>query len=184
MKKRSGKKVALGKLQPPAAKIGGSEYGRLLTEIKDRVRAAQYEALRAVNRELVALYWDIGRLIVERQAGQSWGRSVVQRLAADLQTEFPGIAGFSASNLWRIKGFYEDYASSEKLAPLVREIAWSHNLVILCKEKRRIIVEYALRDAHRPIGVVTYRIVRRLPRELQGQLPSPQQIGKLLEGVV
>jgi hypothetical protein len=55
--------------------------------------------------------------------------------------------------------------------------------IILCKEKRRTIVEYALRDARRPIGVATYRIVRRLPRELQGQLPSPQQIGKLLEGV-
>ena len=76
-------------------------------------------------------------------------------------------------------------AVNRELAPLVREIGWSHNLVILerCKEKRPTIVEYALRDAHRPIGVATYRIVRRLPRELQGQLPSPQQIGKLLEGL-
>ena len=62
---------------------------------------------------------------------ESWGKAVVERLAADLQAEFPGVGGFSASNLWRMKGFYETYASSEKLAPLVREIAWSHNLAIL-----------------------------------------------------
>ena len=74
-------------------------YGALLREIKERIRSAQYAALRAVNRELINLYWDIGRLIVERQSGQTWGRSVVQNLAKDLQLEFPGVAGFSAPNL-------------------------------------------------------------------------------------
>ena len=64
----------------------------LLVQIKDRIRSAQYTALRAVNRELIELYWDIGRIIVERQSGQTWGRSVVQNLAKDLQSEFPGIA--------------------------------------------------------------------------------------------
>jgi predicted nuclease of restriction endonuclease-like (RecB) superfamily len=292
-------------------------------------------------------------MIVERQVESSWGKSVVERLAADLQTEFPGVSGFSASNLWRMKGFYEVYAPSEKLAPLVREIAWSQNLVILerctdplerefyirmtrkfgwtknvlihqienqsyektllgqtnfdkaltpklraqaklavkdeytfdflelgeehaereleralvgriehflramgglfafvgsqfrmevdgreffidlllfhrrlrclvaielkvgefqpefvgkmqfyltaldrqvrekgenpsigiilCKEKHRTIVEYALHDATKPIGVATYRIVKRLPKELKGQLPGPEEIAKLLE---
>jgi predicted nuclease of restriction endonuclease-like (RecB) superfamily len=79
----------------------------------------------------VALYWDIGKMIVARQRGETWGKSVVQKLADDLQTEFPGIGGFSASNLWRMRLFYETYAPVEKLAPLVREIAWSHNLLIL-----------------------------------------------------
>jgi hypothetical protein len=106
-------------------------YIALLSEVKERVRSAQYAALRSVNKELVALYWDIGRMIVGRQVENSWGKSVVERLAADLQMEFPGLGGFSASNLWRVKGFYEAYASSEKLAPLEREIASSHNLVIL-----------------------------------------------------
>jgi predicted nuclease of restriction endonuclease-like (RecB) superfamily len=328
----------------------------LLTEIKERVRSAQYEALRAVNKELVALYWDLGRTISERQAGGiGWGKAVVERLAADLRAEFPGIGGFSASNVWRMKGFYEAYASSEKLASMVREIGWSHNLVILercedqlerefyirmtrkfgwtksvlihqienqsygktllsqtnfdkaltpelraqaklavkdeytfdflelgeehaereleralvgrieqflramgglfafvgsqfrlevdgreffidlllfhrrlrclvaielkvgefqpefvgkmqfyltaldqqvreegenpsigiilCKEKRRTIVEYALQPVKKPIGVATYRIVKRLPKELKGQLPSPEEIAKLLEEV-
>jgi len=330
-----------------------TEYVALLSEIKERVRSAQYAALRSVNRELVDLYWDIGRMIVGRQVDGSWGKSVVQQLAADLQVEFPGVGGFSASNLWRMKGFYETYASSEKLAPLVREIAWSNNLIILercadplerefyirmtkkfgwtkdvlihqienqsyektligqtnfdkaltpalraqaklaikdeytfdflelgeehaereleralvgrieqflramggvfafvgsqyrlevegrdffidlllfhrrlrclvaielkvgefqpefvgkmqfyltaldrqvrekgenpsigiilCKEKKRTIVEYALYNATKPIGVATYRIVKRLPKELKGQLPGPEEIAKLLE---
>lgn len=113
-----------------------TDYSGLLGEIKERIRAAQYEALRAVNRELIGLYWDIGRLIVERQAGDSWGKAVVETLARDLQEEFPGLQGFSASNLWRMKLFYETYAGNEKLAPLVREIAWSHNLAIVekCKD--------------------------------------------------
>lgn len=70
-------------------------------------------------------------MIVERQAGKSWGKSVVECLAGDLQAEFPGIGGFSASNLWRMKGFFESYTTLQKLAPMVREIGWSHNLVIL-----------------------------------------------------
>ncbi len=330
-----------------------TEYFSLLSEIKERVRSAQYAALRSVNKELVALYWDIGRMIVGRQVDGSWGKAVVERLAVDLQVEFPGVGGFSASNLWRMKSFYETYVSSEKLAPLVREIAWSNNLVILercadplerefyirmtkkfgwtksvlihqienqsyektllgqtnfdkaltpelraraklavkdeytfdflelgeehaereleralvgrieqflramggvfafvgsqyrlevdgreffidlllfhrrlrclvavelkvgefqpefvgkmqfyltaldrqvrekgenpsigiilCKEKHRTIVEYALYNATKPIGVATYRIVKRLPKELKGQLPGPEEIAKLLE---
>jgi len=112
------------------------DYGVLLAGIKERIRSAQYEALKAVNKELIALYWDIGRMIVEQQKGESWGKSVVVRLAADLRKEFPGTDGFSPSNLWRMKLFVDTYAASEELAPLVREIGWSHNLVILeqCKD--------------------------------------------------
>jgi predicted nuclease of restriction endonuclease-like (RecB) superfamily len=111
-------------------------YGALLREIKERIRAAQYAALRAVNRELIELYWDIGRLIVERQSGQTWGRGVVQNLAQDLQREFPGVSGFSAPNLYKMRQFYEAYRANENLSPLVREISWTKNLVILerCRE--------------------------------------------------
>jgi len=111
-------------------------YHALLIEIKERIRSAQYAALRAVNLELLSLYWDIGRLIDQRQQGETWGRAVVENLARDLRTEFPGVSGFSAANLWRIKQFYEAYAKNEKLAPLVREISWTKNLVILeqCKD--------------------------------------------------
>jgi predicted nuclease of restriction endonuclease-like (RecB) superfamily len=113
-----------------------NRYASLLGEIKQRIRAAQLAALRQVNRELVSLYADIGRMIVSRQEGETWGKSVVASLARDLQAEFPGAAGFSTANLWRMKLFHETYGADEKLAPLVREIAWSHNVVILekCKD--------------------------------------------------
>ena len=60
----------------------------------------------AVNRELIGLYWDIGRAIVERQKAEGWGKSIVNRLAADLQKEFPGESGFSPRNVWRMRAFY------------------------------------------------------------------------------
>ena len=108
-------------------KVMLNDYANLLADVKERIRAAQYAALRAVNIELIELYWDIGRMIVERQQGETWGKSVVQKLARDLRDEFSGISGFSASNLWRMKSFYETYAQHEKLAPMVREIGWTHN---------------------------------------------------------
>ena len=111
-------------------------YSGLLREINQRIRSAQYTALKAVNQELSRLYRDIGRMIVERQAVAGWGKAVVEPLAADLQAEFPGAGSFSASNLWRMKAFFEAYNGLKKFASLVREIAWSHNLVILerCKD--------------------------------------------------
>jgi predicted nuclease of restriction endonuclease-like (RecB) superfamily len=331
------------------------DYAILLGEIRERVRTAQYEALRAVNRELVGLYWDIGRIITGRQAAGMHGDAVVKRLSADLQAEFPGIAGFSWRNLFYMSEFYLAYRDAPKLQPLVAIIGWSHNLVILqrcknelerefyirmtarfgwsknvlihqienqsyektllgqtnfdrvltpelraqaqlavkdeytfdflelgeehaerelekaligriedflremggrfaflgsqyrlevddreffidlllfhrqlrclvavelkigqfepefvgkmqfylaaldervrlpgenpsigivlCKEKRRTIVEYALRDTQKPIGVATYRLVKRLPAALKGQLPAPAEIAKLLDAV-
>ena len=102
------------------------DYSYLLAEVKERVRSAQYAALKVVNKELVGLYLDIGKMIADRQKAEGWGKSVVQQLAADLRAEFPDIGGFSASNLWRMKLFYETCTSIPKLAPLVREIAWSH----------------------------------------------------------
>ncbi len=121
------------------------DYLSLLAEVKERVRSVQYAALKAVNKQLVGLYWDIGRLIVERQAGDTWGREIVQRLAEDLHAEFPGTGGFSAGNLWRMRKFYEAYVSSEKLAPLVQEIAWSHNIVILERCKGPLEREFYIR---------------------------------------
>ena len=332
-----------------------ADYSALLGEIKERIRTAQLEALRNVNRELVALYWDIGWMIAEKQRVANWGDGVVQQLASDLRKEFPGVGGFSVQNLWYMRQFHLAYHGHEKLQPLVGEISWTKHLVImakckddlerefyirmtskfgwsknvlihqienqtyektllgqtnfdktltpelraqaklavkdeytfdflelgeahaereleraliariedflremgglfafvgsqfrlevdgkeyfidlllfhrrlkclvavelkvgefepefvgkmqfylaalddivreagenasigiiLCKEKRRTIVEYALRDARKPIGVATYRLVKRLPKELRGQLPSPAEITRLLEGV-
>ena len=113
-----------------------SAYKALLGEIKERIRSAQYEALRAVNKELITLYWDIGRMIVERQRDEGWGKSVVQRLASDLQKDFPGISGFSARNIWYMRDFYSTYSGKAKLQPLVAEISWTKNVVVMagCKD--------------------------------------------------
>ena len=331
------------------------DYASVLAEVKERVRAARYAALNAVNKELVRLYWDIGRTIVQRQRTQAWGKSVVEQLAKDLQAEFPGVPGYSAQNLWYMRQFFLEYHEDPKLQLLVGEISWSKNLVImgrckeplerefyirmtrkfgwtknvlmhqienqsyrryllgqtnfdrtvtpelraqahlavrdeytfdflelgdehnerelekaliarvedflramggmfaflgsqfrlevdgdeyfidlllfhrrlrclvavdlkigkfqpefvgkmqfylaaldrtvrepdenpsigiiLCKEKKRTVVEYALHDARKPIGVATYRISRQLPKELEGQLPAPQEIARLLDTV-
>ncbi len=121
------------------------DYPRLLTEIKERIRSAQYEALKAVNKELVGLYWDIGRIIVERQETEGWGKSVVKRLAADLRQEFPGVSGFSVQNLWYMRQFYSEYHDNERLQPLVGEIAWAHNLVIMSKCKDHLEREFYIR---------------------------------------
>jgi predicted nuclease of restriction endonuclease-like (RecB) superfamily len=340
--------VAPNKKQPVPA-----DYGALLVAVKERVRAAQYQALKAVNRELVGLYWDIGRLIVERQADAQHGSSIAERLAEDLRQEFPGVGGFSRRNIFYMREFYQVYRELPKVQPLVAQIGWTHNLIILqrcsdplerefylrmtrkfgwsknvlihqienqsyektllgqtnfdrtltpelraqaklavkdeytfdflelgaehsereleralivriedflramggrfafvgsqfrldvedkeyfidlllfhrqlkclvavelkigefqpefvgkmqfyltaldrhvrapgenpsigiilCKEKNRTIVEYALQDGRKPIGVATYQIVRRLPKELKGQLPGPEEIAQLLD---
>lgn len=118
--------------------ISHSGYLELLTDIKQRIRTAQYEALRAVNKELIALYWDIGKSIVEKQKKTGWGKSVVEKLARDLQAEFPGINGFSATNLWYMAQFYTEYHGDEILQPLVGEISWAKHIVIIsrCKDAR------------------------------------------------
>ena len=84
-------------------------------------------------------------MIVERQKKYGWGKAIVENLAKDLQKEFPGIQGFSSANLWRIRLFYEEYSADLKLAPLVREIAWSHNLCILEKCKNSLQREFYIR---------------------------------------
>lgn len=112
------------------------DYTSLLAEVKERVRAAQYDALKAVNKELIALYWDIGRMVTERQAAGAHGTAVVKRLSVDLQAEFPGVVGFSWRNLFYMSEFFSAYRDKPKLQPLVAIIGWSQNLVILqrCKE--------------------------------------------------
>ncbi|MDI6735808.1 MAG: PDDEXK nuclease domain-containing protein [bacterium] len=115
-----------------------SKYKDFLTDIKERIYKAQYEALKQVNRELIELYWDIGRMIAERQKEYGWGKSVVENLARDLQKEFSGIKGFSVQNLWYMRQFYLEYYRDTNLQPLVGEISWTKHLIIMsrCKENQ------------------------------------------------
>jgi predicted nuclease of restriction endonuclease-like (RecB) superfamily len=89
-----------------------SDYAPLLADIKARVQAAQLRAATSVARELNQLYWEIGSAIARAQASQGYGKQVVERLAADVQAEFPGIAGFSPQNVWFMRSFYLAWAAS------------------------------------------------------------------------
>ncbi len=123
------------------------EYAALVAQLKVRIRFAQVHATRSVNRELIKLYWDIGRAIVERQKRLGWGKSVVVKLAADLRTEFPEQKGFSPQNLWFMRMLYEEFHQHPKLLRLVRELPWGLNITILTKVKDNKEREYYLRAA-------------------------------------
>ncbi len=115
--------------------VNKAVYQDFFAEIKEAIRQSQYEALKKVNKELIQLYWKIGESIVQRQEEYGWGKSVVETLSKDLQAEYPGVSGYSTVNLWRMRKFYLEYRADEKLSPLVREIGWSHNTVIVDKCK-------------------------------------------------
>lgn len=91
-----------------------ADYASLLREVKERVRAAQYAALKAVNKELVALYWDIGRLIVSLQVDAEHGTAIAEQLASDLRREFPSVAGYSRRNIFYMREFYLAYRDLPK----------------------------------------------------------------------
>lgn len=111
-------------------------YQPLVEEIKDLINKKQYQVLKLMNAETINLYWEIGEEIFRQQQEKGWGKSIVQVLSNELQKEFPGAKGYSAANLWRMRNFYLNYFESEKLAPLVREISWSNNILIMekCKD--------------------------------------------------
>ena len=137
-----------------------ADYVEFLESLKSRVQQAQTKAMLSVNRELIQLYWDIGRLIFERQEVAGWGQSVLERLADDLQKALPGVGGFSRSNVFRMRAFYVAYHSPERVAQVVRQtkapgkvaqpvrqlteeeppeavagLPWGHNVVLLQKVK-------------------------------------------------
>ena len=110
-----------GELKATKAKVDAAGYAQFLAAMKERVSHTRTSAARAVNHELVLLYWDIGCGIVEKGQAAGWGDAVVARLSADLLAAFPDMRGFSAANLWRIKQFYLAHTSAEFLAQAARE---------------------------------------------------------------
>jgi len=110
------------KTVPDTAMLTTPEYRRFIEDLKARVTAARITAARAVNRDLILLYWDIGRAIVEKQQTLGWGESVVEMVSADLQRTFPGMSGFSSRNVWYMRRFYEAYTDPEFLTKAARDI--------------------------------------------------------------
>ena len=124
-------------------KING--YDVFLDEIKTTITDTRIRTMKVVNTELIQLYWSIGRSIAEKQENEGWGKAVVEKLAKDLQQTFQGRSGFSARNLWKMRQFYLEYPSSEKLPQLVAEIPWGHHLELMAKVKAREEREYYLK---------------------------------------
>src|SRR5262249_4044438 len=106
--------------------INDPKYKEFLLLLKERIRQSQYQALKKVNQELIQLYWDIGKIIVERQTENSWGKNIIEVLAQDLQAEFPGTQGFSARNLYNMRDFYLAYRNEPILQALAAKIGWTH----------------------------------------------------------
>jgi predicted nuclease of restriction endonuclease-like (RecB) superfamily len=106
-------------------------YAELLRSLKERIRSAQVKAALSVNRELILLYWQIGREILSRQTSENWGAKVIDRLAADLKNEFTEMKGFSTRNLKYMRAFAEAYPDEQFVQQVVAQIPWGHNVRIL-----------------------------------------------------
>jgi predicted nuclease of restriction endonuclease-like (RecB) superfamily len=134
-------------------------------QLSQLIRERRTQVLRHVNRSLIDLYWEVGKILSRKIEDADWGKGTVAALADFLQKEHPGLRGFSASNLWRMRQLYETYRGNEKLASLVRELPWSSNLLILGRAKTEEAREFYLRMAVREQWSR-----RALNRQLEGSL--------------
>ncbi|MEW5759004.1 MAG: DUF1016 N-terminal domain-containing protein [Candidatus Omnitrophota bacterium] len=130
--------------------IVNKEYIKFLSEIKSRIVASRIRAIKTVNKELIKLYWDIGKSIFERQQKYKWGDNVIVLLARDLKKVFPQTYGFSERNVWNMRRFYEEYKNKPFLQQLVAEIPWGHNLLIMEKIANDREREFYIKYSHRP----------------------------------
>ena len=142
------------------------------TDIIQLIKQSRTNAIKAVNAELINLYWNIGEYICKKIEQSEWGDSVVVELAKHIQQNEPEIKGFSDKNLWRMKQFYETYKDFPKLSTLLREISWSHNLAIFsrCKtiEEREFYLKFVKQENYS---------FRELDRQISASLFERTMIG-------
>lgn len=134
-------------------------------EIISIIENARNRALKAVNTELIQMYWDVGAYVSRKVKDGGWGKSIVTDFAEFIQKHYPGMKGFSAQNIWRMKQFYETYCDNEKLSPLVREISWSNNLLIMAGCKTDEAKEFYLR-----LTIANGYAKRELERQIDSML--------------
>lgn len=142
------------------------------TDIIHLIKQSRTNAIKAVNAELINLYWNIGEYISKKIEQSEWGDSVVTELANFIQTQEPEIKGFSDKNIWRMKQFYETYKDFPKLSTVLREISWSHNLAIFsrCKtaEEREFYLKLSKQESYS---------FRELERQISASLFERTMIG-------
>ncbi len=159
-------------------------YTELLDELKARIQAAQARAALAINRELVLLYWQIGRAILARQALYGWGSQVITRLARDLRQAFPGAQGWSSRNLHYMRAFAEAYPDEAIVQALPAQIPWYHNQILLDRVKDPVAREWYTyqtiqqgwsgRDLIGQIARSIYERQGQAPTNFPQYLPAPQ----------
>ena len=141
-------------------------------DIVDLIKRSRANAIKAVNSELITLYWNIGEYISKKIEKSEWGDSIVMELAKYIQQNEFGIKGFSDKNIWRMKQFYEAYKDFPKLSTMLREISWSNNLAIFsrCKtlEEKEFYIKLAKRDKYS---------FRELDRQISSSLFERTMIG-------
>lgn len=140
-------------------KISGSSF----SEITELIQSAKQRAYRAVNTELVNLYWQVGEIISQKIESDGWGKGTIESLSGYIRNSQPGIRGFSVQNLWRMRQFFEVYGQNKVLSPLVRELPWTHHMLILSQAKQEEEREFYIRMAIRE---------KWSKRELERQLKS------------
>jgi predicted nuclease of restriction endonuclease-like (RecB) superfamily len=183
VKKRSTRRGAMAR-SGRAVEALPAGYAELLEELKARIRSAQVKAVVAVNRELLLLYWDIGREILQRQRQEGWGAKVIDRLGDELRRAFPAMKGLSPRNIKYMRAFAEAYPDAAFVQQAAAQIPWFHNCVILDKVKESATHVWYVHKAlenNWSRNVLTLQIDSRL-HERQGRavtnfertLPKPQ----------
>jgi predicted nuclease of restriction endonuclease-like (RecB) superfamily len=117
------------------------------SEITRLIESARQRAYQAVNTALIELYWQVGAYLSGKIKAAEWGAGVVEQLAQHIATTQPGLRGFSAKNIWRMRQFFEAYRDSPILSALLRELPWTHNLIVLSRSKRPEEREFYLKRA-------------------------------------
>ncbi len=128
-------------------KADDAALAKSFAEVAEMIRAAKRKATRTVSTQLVELYWQVGAYISRKLEEAEWGDGVVQQLAEYLAETQPQLRGFTRPNLFRMRQLYETYHNDEKVSPLVRQLPWTHNLIILSQSKRPEEREFYLRQA-------------------------------------
>ncbi len=165
-----------------------TDYRQGLEDIKRRIQSAQTRAVLAANTELLQLYWDIGRQLAQWQKERDWGTAVVEQMATDLQSAYPGIKGFSRPSLFAMRQFYAFFSPRfgqfEFVSQPVRQIPWGHIRTLLVKVKsvdEALLYAQACVDNGWSRSVLTLQIEQRYHERI-GQaasnfakaLPAPQ----------
>lgn len=171
--------------------INNSDFNFWIEDIKSKIRSSQIKAALSINKELISLYWQIGKSINDKIKNHQWGSSVVEKLSSELRKTFPHQTGFSRSNLFSMKKFYEFYHSSDlsikKIQQLVGQIPWGHQVTIITKSSK---VEEALFYCNKTIqnnwsrSILLHQIASKLfertgkaiPENLESELPSIEEI--------